>query len=627
MDGSLGARAEARRPSRVGQAPEASALSGIPLSVITLIVAVGVFVSCMGYAAGRAGNGPDSESGLALYWFGQVLILVPIGARLLSRRPLSNSGIITLISVLTIAEYLLKVCYEPLNFAFNDEFLHYRGTLDMLASGKLFELNYGLPIGTYYPGLEEVTSALMSATGLSVFQAGLIVAGIAHFLYVLFLYLTFVVAIRSHRIAGIAVLIYFSAPSFTSFNSMFIYETLGLAFMVMCIVAGLRAAIEKSPAVRRRYFIVAVLSIFATVITHHVTSYMLTALLLLVAVASRLTGSRNTAMRFGLLGGISLLSVIGWIAITWPHTWDYFSPTVVGMAQSLTNLTSGGSSGAESTSANPPINELLEYAGLLVVTVLIAIGSWQAWKRHRRHPWIIGMMIGATLGWVLFIGLRVGTSDGEELAGRAATFLYIPVSVIVALALTRLVNNATVRRMGAAATVVVVAAITALLIDGLANGWPPYWERLPGPHKVSSFEASVNPQELEIGNWSLAELGPGNVIASDQGIYPVLIGYGEQNPLGLDAQFYQTPTWTPATYLSANSLNAQYVETDTRLTTSLPLGGGAYFPGETTAETKTIPLANLTKYNHIEGVARVYDDGTINFYSIQAQGYVAQPKP
>jgi hypothetical protein len=625
MDGSVGSRAAVRRPSRTAQAPQASVLSRVPISVITLIVAIGVFISCMGYATGRAGDGPQSGTGVALYWLGQVMIVVPIGGRLLSRRPLSNGGIITLVTVLTIAEYLLKCAYDPLGFAFNDEFLHYRGTVDMLQSGKLFELNYGLPIGTYYPGLEEVTSALISATGLSVFQAGLIVAGVAHLLYVLFLYLAFVVAIRSHRIAGIAILIYFSAPSFTSFNSMFIYETLGLAFMAMCIVAGLRSAIEKSPSVRRRYFLVAVLSIFATVITHHVTSYMLTAFLLLVALASRLTGSRNTATKFGILGGISLLWVIAWVAITAPHTWDYFSPTVVGMAQSLTALTNGGSSGAQSTSSNPLGNEVLEYGTILAITVLIAIGARQAWKRHRRHPWIIGMMIGATLGWIAFLGIRVGTADGEELAGRAATYLYIPVSVIVALALTRVVNSAPMRRWGAAVTAVVVAGITALLIDGLANGWPPYWERLPGPHEVASFEASVDPQEIAISNWSLAQLGPGNVIASDQGIYPVLIGYGEQNPTGTPSQFYITSTWTPADIAAANGENIQYVETDTRLTKSLPPSGG-YFEDQTNSPTSPLPLANLTKYNHIEGVARVYDDGTINFYSIQAQGYVAQPK-
>jgi hypothetical protein len=600
-------------------------LSRVPISVVTLIVAIGVFVSSMGYGAGRAGDGPNSGSGIVLYWLGQALILVPIGGRLLSRRQLSNGGIITLITVLTVAEYLLKCNYDPLGFAFNDEFLHWRGTTNMLQSGKLFELNYGLPIGTHYPGIEEVTSALISATGLSVFEAGLIVAGVAHLLFVLFLYLAFVAAIRSHRIAGIAILIYFSAPSLTSFNSMFIYETLALAFLGMCIVAGLRSAIEKSMSDRRRWFAVAVLCIFSTVITHHVTSYMLTAFLALVAIASRITGSRNTAARFALLALISLLSVVAWIAFIARDTISYFSPTVVGMADSLKNLTNGGSSGAASTSSSPFVNLALGAVGLLAVTALIAVGSWQAWKRHRRHPWIMGMMIGSIVGWIAYLGIRLGTADGQELAGRAATYIYIPMSVIAALALTKLVSSGPMRRLGAVATTAVVAAVVALLIDGLANGWPPFWERLPGPHQVASFESSVDPQEVAISNWSLAELGPGNVIASDQGIYPVLIGYGDQNPQQIVTFLYATPTWTKPVANEAAGLNFQYVETDTRLTKSLPPAGN-YFTDQLQGATSTIPLANLTKYNHIEGVARVYDDGTINFYDLVSLGYVPQPK-
>jgi hypothetical protein len=627
MDGSLGSRAAARRPSRPAQAPPASPLSRIPISVITLIVAIGVFVSCAGYAAGRAGQGPNTGSGIALYWFGQVMIVVPIAGRLLSRRPLSNGAIVTLISVLTIAEYILKCTYDPLGFAFNDEFLHWRGTTNMLQSGQLFELNYGLPIGTHYPGIEEVTSALISATGLSVFEAGLVVAGIAHILYVLFLYLAFVVAIRSHRIAGIAVLLYFAAPSLTSFNSMFIYETLALAFLAMCIVAGLRSAIERSPQVRRRWFIVAVLSIFATVITHHVTSYMLTAFLILVAVASRFTGSRNTAMRFGLLAAISAVTVIAWIALIAPETISYFSPTVGTFTQAIQGFTSGTGSTAKAPSAtsSPLGNLTLQIVTLLLLTILIAIGSWQAWKRHRRHPWIIGMMIGATLGWAASVGIRIATADGQEIAGRAATYIYIPVAVIAALALTRLVNSAAMRRWGTVVGTAVVAAVSALLINGLANGWPPSWERLPGPHEVASFEASVNPQEVAIGYWSLKELGPGNVIASDQGLYPVLIGYGNQNPQQQVSLFYATPTWTVQVAGAASGLNIQYVETDTRLTTSLPPSGN-YFTDQPVVTGK-VPLANLTKYNHIEGVARVYDDGTINFYDLVSPGYVPQPKP
>src|SRR5580693_3844507 len=263
MGGSVSSRAAVRGSSRAEPARESSALSRIPVSVIALIVAVGVFVSSMGYAAGRAGAGTHSVPGIRLFWLGQVLILVPVAGRLLSRRHLSNGNTITLIAVVTVAEYLIKVNYSPLGFAFNDEFLHWRNTTNMLSTGQLFEQNYGLPVGTAYPGLEEVTSALVSATGLSVFEAGLIVAGIAHLLFICFLYLAFCVALRSHRIAGIAVLIYTSTPSLTSFNSMFVYETLALAFLGMCIVAGLRSSIDKSRSDRRRWFIIAVLCIFA----------------------------------------------------------------------------------------------------------------------------------------------------------------------------------------------------------------------------------------------------------------------------------------------------------------------------------------------------------------------------
>jgi hypothetical protein len=353
---------------------------------------------------------------------------------------------------------------------------------------------------------------------------------------------------------------------------------------------------------------------------------MLTGFLALVALASRLTGSRNTAGRFGLLALISALSVAGWIAFIARDTISYFSPTVVGMAQSLKNLTNGGASGAASTSSSPFTNTVLEAAGLLAITLLIAIGSWQAWKRYRRHPWIIGMMIGGTLGWILSLGIRLGTSDGQELSGRAATYIYIPVSVIAALALTRLVNSAPMRRLGAAATAFVAAAVVALLIDGLSNGWPPFWERLPGPHQVASFEASVDPQEVAVSNWSLAQLGPGNVIASDSGIYPVLIGYGDQNPQQQVTFLYSTPTWTLPVAQQAAALNMQYVETDTRLTKVLSLQGN-YFPDQKNATAALLPLAYLTKYNHIEGVARVYDDGTINFYDLVSLGYVPQPKP
>jgi hypothetical protein len=493
----------------------------------------------------------------------------------------------------------------------------------MLATGKLFEPNLGLPIGTYYPGIEEVTSALISATRLPVFEAGLIVSGVAHLMFILFLYQAFCVAIRSHRIAGIAMLIYFSAPALTSFNSMFVYETLALAFLGMCMVAALRSAIEKSPSDRRRWFIIALLCIFATVITHHITSYMLTGFLILVAIASRLTGSRNTAARFGVLAAVSAVSVACWIAFIARLTISYFSPTVTGIVQGLKALQNGSSSAAPSTASTPVANQLVGAVGILVISGLIVAGCWQAWRRHRRHPWIIGMMIGS-LGWFVDLGIRLGTPDGQELAGRAATFVYIPVSVLAALALTRLVNSTPVHRFGAAVTGVIMASVVTLLLDGLANGWPPSWERLPGPHLVASMESSVGPVEIDTSNWTLTYLGPGQWIAADAGIYPVLIGIGGQNALQVINYLYDSPTWTSVQVGQASAQGVQYVETDTRLTQQLPPAGN-YFPGDPSAATKTIPLANLTKFNTIPGVARVYQDGPVVIYNLKSQGYVATP--
>jgi len=113
------------------------------------------------------------------------------------------------------------------------------------------------------------------------------------------------------------------------------------------------------------------------------------------------------------------------------------------------------------------------------------------------------------------------------------------------------------------------------------------------------------------------------VIAADQGIYPVLIGYGDQNPQQVTTFLYSTPTWTLAVAQQASGLNMQYVETDTRLTKSLPPSGNDFLD-QASGTTSPVPLVYLTKYNHIEGVARVYDDGTINFYDLVSFGYVPQ---
>ncbi len=86
-----------------------------------------------------------------------------------------------------------------------------------------------------------------------------------------------------------------------------------------------------------------------------------------------------------------------------------------------------------------------------------------------------------------------------------------------------------------------VLVVVLFIFDGLVNGWPPYWERLPGPYQVAGYERSVGPEEIARAQWTLAVLGPGNRFAIDFGSSPVLGSYGYQSPVHNVAYLYTSP--------------------------------------------------------------------------------------
>ena len=160
-----------------------------------------------------------------------------------------------------------------------------------------------------------------------------------------------------------------------------------------------------------------------------------------------------------------------------------------------------------------------------------------------------------------------------------------------------------------------------LVFDGLANGWPPYWEQFPGPHQVAGAERSVGPEEIAAARWALALLRPGNRFAADYGNSPLLGTYGDQNPVGNVGSLYTSPIYTPSDAAEADAQDIRYVLIDQRLSQSLP-ASGQYFPIDPDAYryTHPLPLADLTKFDHTPGVARIYDSGNIVIYDLDAGG-------
>jgi hypothetical protein len=586
----------------------------LPASAAALSAALGVLLVAAAYTAGRAGHAGSGWADRA-YWAGQALIIVPAAVRLLGRRSLSSGDTVALVVVVTVAEYLVKICYSPAAFTFADELAHWRSTLNLMQTGKLFTVNYMLPISPRYPGLEEVTAALGSVTGLPVFVTGLIVAGVAHLLFVSVLYLLFREVSGSHRVGGVAVLYYASNPLFTSFDSMFVYQTLALAFFGLTLLTAWRLASPEASGQRAGWLVLGGLTILATVITHHVTSYVLVAILVLISLVAAVTGNWLMARWTAALAAASALAAGAWLFLAAPQTWSYLLPFAQATLHGLRVLLGGGHSSPAPAAVGPLGNQALSAAAVLVMSALLPVGWWCVWRRYRDHPWTVALAI-ASAGWYVIVAVRLTVADGSELAGRASTFVFVPAAYIAALAVAQLTGTA-VRWKARTAAAAMLATVLLLMFDGLVNGWPPYWERLPGAHQVAGSERSVGPEEIATARWALSALGPGNRFATDVGSYPLLGSYGDQDPIRNVAYLYTTPAYGPAERSRAAAQQIRYLWVDRRLSQSLP-AIGEYFPVDPRSGKyhHPLPAAGLSKYAHISAVSRIYDSGNIAVYDL-----------
>jgi hypothetical protein len=629
-DESIGERrAVTSRPG--GPAAQSAAQSRLPVSVVAVLAAIGVLLAAAAYTSGRLGHATSSWPDRT-YWLGQLLILTPVAAKLLSRRVLSAAETVTVVVVLTVAEYLVKVCYSPAAYTYADELMHWRTATDIMQSGKLFTANDLLPISPDYPGLEEVTTGLASVTGLSVFTSGLIVSGVAHLLFVCLLSVLFRRVSGSHRIAGVALFLYASESLFESFDSMFVYQTLAMSFFGLALLALCGVAAPQAAGSRTGWLTVAALAAFATVATHHVTSSLLVATLEVITLGALLTRDRRLAVLGSMLALLSAAAFASWIAFVAPSTASYLRPVLEGTLQSFRALLTGGHSDAPPvlSAANGPLeNQALAAAAVAIMSALVPVGWLQVWRRYGRDPWAVALAIGA-VSWYVTVAIRLFVADGGELAGRASTFVFIPAAFIAALAVIRLTDNSLRRPIVRAdmrrrAPVVVAAATTTalvLVLNGLVNGWPPFWERLPGPYQVAGAERSVGPEQIASADWALAVLGPGNRFATDEGDLPVLGSYGDQATVGDDRVLYLSPTVMPAAAHLVQSQSIGYVLVDRQLSKMLP-ASGQYFPVDPDAGryARPLPLADLTKFDRVPGVARIYDAGNIVVYDLQGSAY------
>jgi len=620
------------------------------LPLLALTSALGMLLIAFGFANSRYGN-----TELQFFFYpGILLIFIPPVIRLISPSA-SRTERIGLLCIVGICCYLIKVMSSPLYFSSYDEFLHWRTVDDIARSGHLFSENALLPVSSYYPGLEIVTNSFSTVSGLDTFHSGLIVLGVARLLMILTLFALNEQILKSARMASIATILYMANPHFLLFDSQFAYESLALplATFVMFAMAPnqwVSTRLERLKPIApimvfanaghkelnsdlRWITLTAWIALIAVVFTHHVTDFFFDALLILWAVVYgllRLTPMhRSNLTRTALLG---ILITIAWIGLRGNPVVGYISSFLGNAVNELGGiLTHTGNARQLFVTYNGQPTSLWERVIAIISVALILLclpfGLLCLWKRYRSNAFT------STLGIVsLFYPVSQVfrfTNSGAQLTDRAAAFLFIPITTVLAIFITQFWPT---RQLNWKNSSLITCAISVILLGGIILGAGPALSGLPGPYQVGADSRSIETEGIQAAIWVHMYLGSNNRIGTDRTNQVLMGTYGVQrvvtpidDNIDVSTIFFSSRLGLDE-LATLRSAQIRYLIVDQRLAQSLPLIGFYFVEGEPKAFQRTAPidLKALTKFNTISQINRIFDSGDIVIYDVG--GLINAPK-
>lgn len=364
----------------------ANALGWFP--ALTLIAAFGLLGVAVAYTGSRFSN----DTTEIFFWVGLLLIFLPGAARLVGPQ-VSRREAICCVLTIGLMLYGVKVLHSPSGFTLFDELLHWRTANDILRQRHLYTANALLPVSPIFAALENATDAMVGVTGLPIFWAGVLVVGGVRCLLVLSLFLLFEVIGLSVRIAALGTLLYMANANFMFFDAQFAYESFALGFMLFALYAVVQAG-QRPVGERAVWAAMAVVSIGATVTTHHVTSYVLVAFLALwtlvryAARRLRLAGPEDPdPLGFAL---VAALMAFAWLVFAASIVVTYLAEPVGNGLREFLRLVSGEQGSrelfrAEGGYVQPRWEQLAGFASVIAVLLAMPFGLWVVWRRHRSH--------------------------------------------------------------------------------------------------------------------------------------------------------------------------------------------------------------------------------------------------
>jgi hypothetical protein len=264
----------------------------------------------------------------------------------------------------------------------------------------------------------------------------------------------------------------------------------------------------------------------------------------------------------------------------------------------------------------------LTAVGLIVL--VLPFGLAEIWLRHR-HTAITVALAVAAIAYPVVQAFRI-TRQGAESAERIVSFVFVPLAFVLAVGITRLWLSHQPRWQ---LSLPLIVGASILFAGGVVDGHGPDWDGLPGPYLVAAGTHSIGPEGVGAAEWMRAYVGPGHGIATDFTDQLLAATYGGERPVttlsdNVDVSpvfFSQGFGGDDASILERGK--ARYILVDQRLSSARPTLGFYFFPGEfgPLPVSPRLSPAQLTKFDSVQGISRVFDSGNIVIYDAGAMSH------
>ena len=524
------------------------------------------------------------------------------------------------------------VMLQPFLLNAFDELTQMGTLVRLLDSHTLFPTNNILPVSPYYPGLELATSATKWVTGLPLIVDQLVVLTAVRIVLVLGVFLVVERVCRSSRAGGIGVLVYAASPQFYGFDAQYAYETIALAFAVGAVYFLFVSVDDPRPKIGRS-FVLALGSILAVVLSHHVSGWLTVGFLVVWFLGLLLTCfhlRRRTAplartRRWAQTRIVGIAAAVG-IVVGGAWTWyvgrllrPYLGPLFSSVASELREALGGQGNRALFKSSAGAASPHWDIALILMATavwclVLVPALYSVVFKRTVRGGLLryIPALIAALFPLSVLANV---SSASKEVADRATAFIFFGVAVVVGAWLAQRLSRD--RRVVEKAATIAVAIIVFLGSFLFGNG--PLTSLLPGPYQVGADSLSYGSPSLALAHWADTHLPAGSNVAADRDNGVMLNALGGVNavsPLGgqinPELLYFDSRLSIYDIFLIRKD-DIRYLVTDDRLAEGLPLYGTYIAAGE---PSRRLTKEDLDKFDTYPFIKRIYDNGPIQVYDL-----------